>query len=58
MTNEGAQLLEDAKDDERTVEETLTDLHRRNSRLNWDIFLMLPELFNQIQNRQNIQADD
>lgn len=51
MTSEGARLLEETKTDERTVKEMLTELHKRNSCLNWDIFAMLPEVIDQIRDR-------
>lgn len=44
MTNESARIFEEAKEDERTVQETLGDLHKRNSRLDWDIISMSPEI--------------
>lgn len=44
MTTEGAQFLKAARTDDRTVEETLADLHQRNSQLDWDVVTMLPEI--------------
>jgi hypothetical protein len=51
MTSEGARLLEEAKTDERTTKETLTELHKHNNRLNWNIFAMCPEIIDRTPDR-------
>ena len=44
MTTDGACLLTEAEDDDRTIEETLDELQERNRRLEWDVSTMLPEV--------------
>lgn len=58
MTTEGAQLLKEAKADDRTVEETLADLQQRNTHLDWDVATMLPEVTNRHRDNHQIQAND
>ena len=50
MTTKGAQFLKAAQIDGRTVEETLANLHQRNSQLDWDVVTMLPEVSDRYRN--------
>jgi len=60
MTTEGARLLMEAEDDDRTIEETLDDLQERNRSLEWDVSTMLPEVTDTESNEghHSVQADD
>lgn len=60
MTTDGARLLTEAEDDDRTIEGTLDDLQERNRHLNWDVSTMLPEVTDTESHRghHGVQADD
>jgi hypothetical protein len=58
MTEKAARYIEEAKQDERSVEETLADLRERNSRLDWDVEAMLSEVISSKDREHRASADD
>ena len=58
MTEREAHFLTESGDDARTVEQIVAERRKRNGDLDWDLPIMIPEVFEQAEQERSAPSTD